>query len=330
MAQYVFRIHEPKKAGDSAPMAAANMNGWTASQHISGNLLGNITLGTSGNKMGTSIPSIFARVFLFEGAFQTLNKLPLNVLNSITMETKLVSECLDLIEFLFQHGKDQNLVIKRWNAQTQIAGLKASHFEEHRNLAIVLEDEIKLYPGLADIFLFYWKSSSPNSLVPQEFLIGGTSPYTLVFTSPNWKSIMTANGFNFNRLDGTPMFDAFISSLQNRDASFRKMLYSLHMAYDIQLSSQSSYFDSYIAQIMANDPLGSTVAGMAANPAAFINQYTNIVDVDGNAVSCHGIPLCFEEIRPSASGYEIIPTATPITTDGTIANTPTIRETRAP
>ena len=68
---YAFRIHEPKNPGDPAPMAAATMEGWTQTAHIAGSLLGNIPLGTGSSKMGTSIPSIFARIFLFEGAFQT-------------------------------------------------------------------------------------------------------------------------------------------------------------------------------------------------------------------------------------------------------------------
>ena len=74
---YAFRIHEPKNVGDPAPTAAATMNGWTQTAHIAGHLLGNIPLGTSSSKMGTSIPSIFARIFLFEGAFQTLRGCPM-------------------------------------------------------------------------------------------------------------------------------------------------------------------------------------------------------------------------------------------------------------
>ena len=52
---YAFRIHEPKKVGDPAPTAANTMEGWTETSHIAGNLLGNIPLGMSCNKMGTSI-----------------------------------------------------------------------------------------------------------------------------------------------------------------------------------------------------------------------------------------------------------------------------------
>lgn len=307
---YVFRIHEPKKPGNPAPVAAANMAGWTQTGHISGNLLSNITLGLNGNKMGTSIPSIFARIFLFEGAFQTLNGQPLNVMQSVTTDTRLVSECFDLIEFLFQHGNDSHLIIKRWNAQSQIQGLRSSGFDEHKQLAQVLEDEILLYPNLNEIFLFYWKTATPQSLTPKEFLIGGTSPYTMVFTSPNWRSSIKKNNLSFSRLDGNSMFDENnIASLKDRDSSFKDMLYSLHMAFNAQLAQQARYFDSYIAQMMASDTPGQTVAGMASNPGAFLAKYTCLTDVNGTSVSCPIIPICFEKIQPTTSGYEIVPTS---------------------
>lgn len=307
---YVFRIHEPKKAGAPAPVSAATMSGWSPTGYIAGNLLSNITLGLNGNKMGTSIPSIFARIFLFEGAFQTLNGQNLQTLQSVTTDTKLVSECLDLIEFLYQHGNDPQLVIKRWSAQTQIAGLRSSNFDEHKKLAKVLEDEINLKPNLSEIFLFYWKSTSPKTNSEKEFLIGGTSPYTMVFTSPNWRTIIESNNFSFSRLNGTPMFsDSSIQSLMDRDSPFKNMMYSLHMAFNVQMSNQAKFFDNYLAQMMANDNPGATVAGMASNQGAFIAKYSNLTDENGVAVNCPIVPISYEKVTPTASDYEIVATA---------------------
>ncbi len=308
---YVFRIHEPKKAGAPAPAAAATMSGWSPTGHIAGNLLSNIILGLNGNKMGTSIPSIFARIFLFEGAFQTLSGQNINILQSVTTDTKLVSECLDLIEFLFQHGNDSHLVIKRWNAQTQIAGLRKSAFEEHHHLAKVLEDEINLRPNLNEIFLFYWKSSTPDSMKEKEYLIGGTSPFTMVFTSPNWKTIMRSKNFKFSRLDGTPMFDDnSIKCLKDRDNSLKDMLYSLYMSYNVPLAQQADSFNRYLAIMMQNDNPDAAIAVMAGNQAAFVAKYTSITDENGTNVSCPIIPLAFEKVQPTASDYEIVATST--------------------
>lgn len=321
---YAFRIHEPKNVGDPAPTAAATMNGWTQTAHIAGHLLGNIPLGTSSSKMGTSIPSIFARIFLFEGAFQTLRGCPMAKLLQVNSDTKLVSECLDLIEFLYQHGKDPKLVVKHWNATQQIQSLRADAYPEHTKLAKVLDDEIALYPQLQDIFLFFWKDATPGSMNPREFLIGGTSPYTLVFTSPNWQRCITENGFNFKRLNGNPMFGTnSIESLTSRDSEFKDMLYSLRMAYYVTLTNQSSSFLDYITTTWNAEGCPDSTAN---DTGSFMAAFNCIKDKDGAAVFSALIPLCYKQVVPTSSGYEIIPKSNRYATytahDGTNVNLP--------
>lgn len=301
---YAFRIHEPKNPGDPAPTSAANMSGWTETSHIAGYLLRNIPLGQNNNKMGTSIPSLFARIFLFEGAFQTLSGADINQLRLVNADTTLVSECLDLIEFVYQHGNDSHLIIKHWNATEQIQNLKQDGVLEHKKLAKVLEDEIHLYPQLKDIFLFFWKSATPQNLQPQEILIGGTSPYTLVFTSPNWSRSMSANQLNFTRLNGNPLFGNVIEPLVDRDTAFKDMLYSMHYAYNTELPAQASSFNRYLATSCNADVI---VAPSATTKTIFINSFISIKDNSGTGVFAHSLPLCYKKVSPTASGYEIIP-----------------------
>lgn len=305
---YAFRIHEPKKIGDPAPTAANTMVGWTETSHIAGNLLGNIPLGMNSNKMGTSIPSLFARIFLFEGAFQTLKGCDINRLRQIDSDTALISECLDFLEFIYQHGKDPKLVIKHWNATDQISNLRKDGFPKHEKLAKVIEDEILLYPQLKDIFLFFWKDATPTNLQPQEFLIGGTSPYTLAFTSPNWLRCVEENHFSFNRINGHSMFKINdIEPLETRDSAFKDMLYSLRMAYQQELNSQASSFNQYITTSWnANNRPQTT----ATDKASFMASFTHIVDKNGANVQSANLPLCYKLIQPTSSGYEIIPKST--------------------
>lgn len=302
---YAFRIHEPKNAGDPAPVSANTMAGWTETGHIAGNLLGNIPLGLNSNKMGTSIPSLFARIFLFEGAFQTLKGAAIGRLRQVDSDTALVSECLDFIEFVYQHGNDPKLVIKHWNATEQIQNLRNDGFPEHSKLAKVLEDEIQLYPQLQDIFLFFWKDATPTSLQPQEFLIGGTSPYTLVFTSPNWLRCVKENSFSFYRLNGRPLFNVNdIEPLETRDGAFKDMLYSLRMAYQHELNSQASSLNQYVTTTWnANGHPQPT----AVNKGDFMALFTPIIDINGANVQSATLPLCYKKVVPTASGYEIIP-----------------------
>lgn len=302
---YAFRIHEPKKVGDPAPASASTMTGWTETGHVAGNLLGNIPLGMSCNKMGTSIPSLFARIFLFEGAFQTLTGTHINRLRQVDADTSLVSECLDLLEFLYQHGNDPKLVIKRWNATEQIRNLRNDGFPEHAKLAKVLEDEILLYPQLQDIFLFFWKDASPTNLHPQEFLIGGTSPYTLAFTSPNWLRCVKENSFTFYRLNGRPLFSSNdIEPLETRDGAFKDMLYSLRMAYQQELNMQAPSFNQYVTTTWNANNRPQTTAN---DKSGFMASFTHIVDINDANVQSALLPLCYKQVQPTASGYEIVP-----------------------
>ena len=304
---YAFRIHEAKQKGVTSPTSAANMSGWTQTSHIAGNLLNNITIGRNANKTGTSIPSIFARLFLFEGAFQVLAGATINRLNAVDADTCLISECLDLLEFLFQHGNDSNLVIKHWNVGEQIQCLRTDGNSAHIKLAKVLEDETR-GRQLNDIYLFYWKATSPQSIMEKDYLIGGTSPYTLVFTSPNWKRMVSENNFHFNRINGKPMFtNGDAESLISRDSQFKDMLYSLRMAYQKQLDAQANWFSRYLATMWSNDVKNPDVMAMGTNPGAFMGKYSSIRDSNGANVMSAALPLCYLRIVPTASGYEIVP-----------------------
>lgn len=302
---YAFRIHDPKNVGDPAPASANTMAGWTETGYIAGNLLGNIPLGKSSNKMGTSIPSLFARVFLFEGAFQTLKACNIDRLRQVDTDTSLISECLDLIEFIYQHGNDPKLVVKHWNAAEQIRNLRNDGFHEHKKLAQVIEDEISNYPQLQDIFLFFWKDATPTNLNPQEFLIGGTSPYTLVFTSPNWLRCVKENNFSFNRINGRPLFNSNdIEPLETRDSAFKDMLYSLRMAYQQDLNAQASSFNQYIATTWNANGRPQTTA---IDKGEFMASFCPVVDNNGANVQSAMLPLCYKQVQPTASGYEIAP-----------------------
>lgn len=307
---YAFRIHEPHNNPTAAtPTSAATMAGWTETSYIEGGLLNNIPVGLYANKTATSIPSIFARIFRFDGAFQTLN---LND-RSINSDTVLVSECLDLIEFIFEHGTDPHLVTICWNAAEQIKNLRTSNIAEHIKLAQVLEDEVKNQNGLLDnIYLFYWKAPSPQDVtIPTEYLIGGTSPFTLVFTSPNWKRTVAENNFKFNRLDGSPMFqEDSVKSLMERDKQFKDMLYSLHMAYT-DLGSQAPWFERYIAANWQMDVQDPAVTQMGSDKEAFGIKYPPIKDNQGAVVTAATIPIVYlkAEADQRPSGYEIVPKA---------------------
>lgn len=301
---YAFRIHEPHHAGAPAPKAASTMSGWTETSHIAGNLLANIELGQAGNKMGTSIPSLFARPKLFEVAFQTLKGRNFLEITANTSDTALVSDCLDLLEFLFQHGQDPKLVVKHWNAQEQMEALRTDGYGEHSRLANVIQDELKQHPELGDIYLFFYKTATPTDLHEREFLIGGTSPYTLVFTSPNWRRTIKRLHLAFNRLDGSPLFEEDdLRPLSQRDPSFRDLLYSLRKVFQKELSANADSFNDYITTIANNVNPGSD---LCSDQESFYAKYASIADSTKAVVMAGQLPLCYLKNVPTASDYEIM------------------------
>lgn len=310
---YVFRIHDVKNGNPlaTAPIAAANVTDWAATDYIQGNLIDNIDISNNPRKMGTSIPSFFSRIFLFQGAFSTLGN-NVNTHYVVNPNTKLVSECFDMLEFLFQNGQSNKLIVRHWNATNQIQALLADRTNNHRRLAAILQDEMAAYPELNDIYLFYWCSVSSATQAPVEHLIGGTSPYTIVFTSPNWKKHMHESGWTFNRLNGTPLFDDNnYQALSQRANGFKNMIYGLYNAFALAMNQNANDFRNYCHLAWNNEAVQDPrIAAMANNHASFNAVYTTINAVDGTLVMSLNIPIVYEKIAPmGTSEYSIVCTS---------------------
>lgn len=185
-------------------------------------------------KMGTSIPTPFARVLLFDTAFAQVNALGHD---SDSVYGKLVSECLDFLEFIFNFT--DRITVKKWNVSDEISNLKNSTSKKHNNLGNSLEKFARDL-NVQDIYLFYYEN----------VLIGGSSPFTLVYTSPNWqrnKPITNARG-----LEGNLLFDNYSSAsvlpvpLHNRNKEFRSYLTKYIVAFRNVPGFANTQFYNYI------------------------------------------------------------------------------------
>ncbi|MCH5238714.1 MAG: hypothetical protein J1F38_00655 [Muribaculaceae bacterium] len=223
------------------------------------------------HKMGTSIPHPFARLFVFETAFNEVNKTGHGVTN--TSYAKLVSECLDLLEFLYQYG-DQ-VTIRKWD-RNDISKLHQSQSLGHHKLAASLEKAINnlSYPynnsavPVGSIFLFYYKGA----------LLGGTSPLSLVFTSPNIRrNLKSINANGFVGLNGNNLFQDYSSAtaqavpLNERAQEFQDFLFRFYFAYQNLLKDTA--IGSYIG---LNGPTNNPVVWnnfMAQSPAQHQAQF---------------------------------------------------------
>ena len=188
-------------------------------------------------KVGSSIPSPFARMFLFEAAFRMMSG---GVSAQTNVYKQLVSDCLDMFQFIFMNANNPLFSIKEWNRKDQLENLKRSSFEEHRNLAEALGlflDGPK-FKDVDRVFLFYYANK----------LVGGTSPLTVLYTSPNWQRIMNAEGYEFLAPSGDILFDNDPYTIEERDSEFQLYMYRFVYAYNKELGQGSSAFYNYFVE----------------------------------------------------------------------------------
>ena len=221
---YIFRFHKGTKTG---------ILDWQASNRITPNDVKEVMdkTNTLSSAAGTSIPTPIARMYLFKTAFEIVaSQLQDNKVERKSIYAGLVSEVLDLLELLYKCGGDSNkLKYKRWVFNSVQNSKEADNFfgsgAGHKLLAESFKQAASQEPfnNKIEITLIYYKENG------KEILIGGTSPFTLVFTSPNFKRKMKDK--EFKRIAGLVtddyLFDNDYKQLQERDGAFIKYIENL-------------------------------------------------------------------------------------------------------
>src|SRR5574344_1758963 len=281
------------------------------------------------NKMGASIPSVFARLFLFDAAFREINayenKNPqqgnegvLDINNKLvpTSYHYLVSECLDMLEFLFIYGEQKNFRVVEYNIAIETNKLTKDEYESHTKLAEALNSacDIDALKNMSSIYFFLWKQDG------KEYLIGGTSPMTLVYTNPNIKRY----NLNLNGGAGNILFNNSIQTpLHKRSNAFKNFLYNFRAVHGI--GTKMPKLDTYIANSLNNYDFNSR-SGIAAAPN--LTDCAAIAYKSGTFVTVSGISLycSHKEFDPQACGYLMKTTATGYTQEDIHGNTVTVRQ----
>lgn len=220
---YIFRFHEGTNN---------NVIDWTPSDKITAadtkNVLDKTNIVSSG--VGTSIPTPIARMFLFKTAFEIVAA---QISNAETrgavpdsIYARLVSETLDLLELLYKCGDDKTKIrYQQWNFEvndnsSSFFGRQPGH--QFLSQAFAQAASQEPFNNKISITLIYYKEGE------KEVLVGGTSPFTFVFTSPNYKYKMENK---FKRIPGLVtddfLFDSNVLLLQDRDLSFIKYVEGL-------------------------------------------------------------------------------------------------------
>lgn len=240
------------------------------------------------NKMGTSIPTPFARMFYFMSAFREVNAQEDNNPGTAhapanpTSYHALISDWLDMMEFVFVYGDSQNnpMEIIPWDDNAMNA-LKNSNLQEHKRLYKALDDAIQSIPGLKAknaIYIFRYKYE----------VIGGSSPISIVYTSPNCRQHI---GGKFPRRGSNGMlFDNTIIPLHKRDKDFRLYIYRLAKFYGSVLNR---FLYQYINDSLNNyDGEMKAYFNLTPNDAQeYKKAYITLKDIKGINVSVGEIEL---------------------------------------
>jgi hypothetical protein len=231
----------------------------------------------------TSVPSPFARLHLFRAAFEMVNR---EGHNAVSVYHEMVSQCLDMLELMFNYQEYKkakaNLSITKWNRANEInAMLQSPHPNQRllgKTLQLFLEQDgdNKEFNQVKDIYLIRYNHQ----------LIGGSSPLTLFFTSPDLKPIdlKTPKG-NFYFSESIP--------LHERSEDFQIYLYKLFKANpQLKTSCRSmfeylvKYRDEYTYADVRNQlyQLESSY-----QPANFTQEYDYLKDDEGNIINLNGV-----------------------------------------
>ena len=196
---YYFRVH------NDGTQLNTTENGWQKSPGLDTKAIAAIKdsldkMPASG-KVGTSIPTPLARIYLFKTAFELVSSTDST---KVGVYDELVSDCLDLIQLLFEKGADlSKFEFVTWDPSEEVRTLRRRNDEfakvnPNYNAMNLLADSLELAVDAAPDF------ARGVTLIKYEgMLIGGTSPYSLLFTSANLRYELEARrsssqGYDFS------------------------------------------------------------------------------------------------------------------------------------
>ncbi|MEY4539068.1 MAG: hypothetical protein RLZZ306_825 [Bacteroidota bacterium] len=180
----------------------------------------------------TSIPSPFARFDLVRTAFAKLSQN--EKLRAEPNDEKLVSECFDVGQIFFNYDKLKDKVkIIKWDKKKGLENLQKSPLKGHQHLGKALELFTKQDGGTAKVSEDDKRSGGYNfdsmdAIYILRFtdnndsaIIGGTSPSTIFFSSPNNLKFVDIQFGN------DKLFDDNLCPLHKRETEYQKFWHGL-------------------------------------------------------------------------------------------------------
>lgn len=242
---HIFRFHKGRNN---------NITDWKASDKIEPadvrEIMDKTNIPTT--SAGSSIPTPIARMFLFKTAFEIMAaQVGDDQVESKSIYAGLVSETLDVLELLYKSGSDsEKFEYVKWEFESSQNKDKLIEFfgpqHGHRLLAesFIQASSQPPFNGKIEITLIYYKEGA------KKILMGGTSPFTFVFTSPNFKRKRNEKGFHdiFGLITNDILFNTNYKQLHERDQSF--IIYVESLIKSPGINESFNGFSEYVTNIL--------------------------------------------------------------------------------
>jgi len=271
--------------------------GWFSSKPIGTKELKTII--TEGKDVATSIPSPFARVDLVKSAFRWVAE---NGVDGNTAHHKLVSDSLDVAQLFYASQKFASKIqIVAWNPKERLKDLVDNGKIKHSKFASTIQlfwnqDSVPINQ-IGNITLYNFESVNRLYFLlnkESNIIIGGTSPATLFFASPDVKKATV----NLNiKIGQDKLFDDEYASLVKRETSFVEYIYTL-----AKQPNFADYFPevfSYLQEIKKNFPSSQLRQKVSNFDAKEINNFKPcpVLGNENNPCEILGIPLGIQTIN---------------------------------
>lgn len=290
---YYFRIHKGTEVRDSR-------TGWEQTEVIKDNNTGIQSIDDTidhipaSGKVGTSIPTPLARIYLFNTAFEALKD------GGVKNETyeQLISDCLDLLQFLFEKGNDPDIKFYDIDIKAAMQKLRESRFEGDQ----VLADSLDIAVMDSDDF-----NGSFFIIEYKEIVIGGTSPFTMVYTSPNIRRDIRARDMSKDFMSNhkVELFGTEITHIEDRPKAFTDYLRQLYSHVTKNPGADKLPFFMYIVK-----KLGTLTVDKIYNDDEYKKKYPAIMfrTADDMLVSIGNrfVELSYDNTPFDASGSDFL------------------------
>lgn len=246
-----------------------------------------------------AIPNPLARIHLFQNAFNYFaSKINAAAGREIQFEgpyAEIVSDALDFLQLLFSHPQRNSFESVNFNMGT-VDSMKGNQASNERQR---IANSIKQYFGeIGAVNLISFKHTNSS------YLIGGTSPFTVVYTSPNWRELYQKNIAPELRLgEGADyFFDPILAPLHERSEEFRA-----YCKFLCNTLPNGNAFKSYVDALIQNATYSELFMFTKADGTDKFNFNTDssdqfeIIKFEDSIVSTNGIPLRYSKLTGGGS-----------------------------